>query len=113
MLIDKYVLPVVKGEADLLKKLVRDEIDRRCVDIDETIMRAYAVVPAKHTIEAIAEVQLAILVLVHSPLADLERKLSCIEPAAAEEPAEEPEPGEEPAPAEEPEPGKKPAKAKA
>ncbi|MBA7546963.1 hypothetical protein ES705_39365 [subsurface metagenome] len=73
MLRDKYIFPVVKGERDLLKKLVREEIDRRCIDIDETIMRAYAVVPAKHTIEAIDEVKVAILVLVHSPLADLEK----------------------------------------
>ncbi|MBA7667897.1 hypothetical protein ES703_75998 [subsurface metagenome] len=113
MLRDKYVLPVVKDEADLLKKLVSDELDRRCQAIDDIIQRGYDVVPAKHTEKAIAEVKVAILELVRSPLADLERKLACVE--VEPEPEPEPEPAVEPEvePEVVPEPGKEPAKAKA
>ena len=100
MLRDKYVLPVVKDEADLLSKLVQDELDRRCLAIDEIIQRVYDVVPAKHTEKAIAEVKTAILELVRSPLADLERKLACVEPEPEEKPAEVAEPEEVAEPAE-------------
>ncbi len=113
MLRDKYVLPVVKDEADLLKKLVSDELDRRCQAIDDIIQRVYDVVPAKHTEKAIAEVKVAILELVHSPLADLERKLACVEVEPEVEPEPEPEVKPEPEVEPEPEPGKEPGKSKA
>lgn len=76
---EKMVLRVVDTEAELLKKLVSEELDRRCEAIDDIIQRVYDVVPAKHTEKAIAEVKTAILELVRSPLADLERKLACVE----------------------------------
>ena len=113
MLRDKYVLPVVKNEADLLKKLVDEELDRRCAAIDDIIVRAYDVVPAKHTQEAISEVKVAILVLVRSPLAEVERKLACVEVEPEPEPEPEPEVKPEPEVEVKPEPEAKPAKAKA
>ncbi len=113
MLRDKYVLPVVKDEADLLKKLVDEELDRRCQAIDDIIQRVYEVVPAKHTEKAIAEVKVAVLELVRSPLADLERKLACVEVEPEVEPEPEPEPKPEPEVEPEPEPGKEPGKSKA
>ncbi len=85
---DERVLPVVSGEVDLLSKLVLDELDRRCVAIDEIIQRVYDVTPAKHTEKAIAEVKIAVMELVRSSLADLERKLACVEPEPEVEPEE-------------------------
>ncbi len=96
----RMVLPVVDLEADLLSKLVLDELDRRCVAIDEIIQRVYDVTPAKHTEKAIAEVKVAVLELVRSPLADLERKLACVEPEPEEKPAEVAKPEEVAEPAE-------------
>ena len=107
------ILQVVEPEAELLSRLVDEELDRRCAAIDDIIQRVYDVVPGKHTEKAIAEVKKAILELVRSPLADLERKLACVEVKPEEEPEEEPAVEEEAPPAEEPEPGKEPAKSKA
>lgn len=113
MLPDKYVLPVVKGEVDLLAKLVSEELNRRCQAIDDIIIRVYDVVPAKHTEKAIAEVKAGILELVRSPLADLERKLVCV--VVEPEPEVEPEAEVEPEPEAEvaPKPEKEQAKGKA
>jgi len=101
------------GEVDLLKKLVDDELNRQCQAIDDIVQRVYDVTPAKHTEKAIAEVKVAMLELVRSPLADLERKLASIgvepKPELEPEPEVNSEPGVEP----EPEPGKEPAKSKA
>ncbi|MBA7577942.1 hypothetical protein ES708_19798 [subsurface metagenome] len=113
MLRDKYVLPVVKDEWDLLKKLVDDELDRRCVAIDDIIVKVYAVVPARHEEKAIAEVKVAILELVRSPLADLERKLEARAVEPEEEPEPEPEVKPEPEVEVEPEPEPEPGKSKA
>ncbi|MBA7580028.1 hypothetical protein ES708_21914 [subsurface metagenome] len=113
MLLDKYVLPVVRNEADLLKRLVDGELGRRCVAIDDIIVRVYDVVPAKHTEKAIAEIKVAILELVRSPLADLERKLACVEVEPEPEPEPEPEVKPEPEPEVKPEPEPEPGKSKA
>ncbi|MBA7666085.1 hypothetical protein ES703_74162 [subsurface metagenome] len=109
----KVVLPMVGEEVELLSKLVLDELDRKCAVIDDTILRVYDVLPAKHTDTAIAVIKSDILELVRSPLADLERKLACVEVKPEEEPAEEPAETPEPEPEETPEPGKEPAKSKA
>ncbi len=106
-------LAVELDEAGLLSKLVLDELDRRCVAVDDIIQRVYDVVPAKHTDKAIAEIKTAILLLVRSNLADLERKLACLEPEPEPEPVAEVKPEEEAPPAEEPKPGKEPGKSKA
>jgi hypothetical protein len=87
----RIVLPVVSVEVDLLRELVQAELDRSCAVIDDIIVRAYDVVPAKHTDKAIAEIKTAILALVRSPLADLERKLACVEVKPEAEPEPEPE----------------------
>lgn len=101
------------GHADLLKKLVTEELDRQVATIDDIILRAYDVYPAKHTEKAIAEVKSAILVLVRSPLSDLERKLACV--LVKPEPVVKPEPEVSPViePEVVPEPGKEPGKSKA
>lgn len=108
---ERMLLRCFAEEVDLLTKLVSDELDRRCQVVDELINQVYDVLPARHTEKAIAAVKAAVLELVRSPLADLERKLAGVEP----EPEPEPEPGAEPEPepgAEpEPEPGVEPAKA--
>lgn len=101
------------GEADLLRKLVGEELDRRCQVIDDIIVRAYDVVPAKHTNKALTEVKVAILELVRSPMADLERKLACVGVKPEAEPKPEPEPMHEPEDEVEPEPKPEPAKSKA
>ncbi|GAI76245.1 unnamed protein product, partial [marine sediment metagenome] len=113
MLRDKYVLPVVRGEADLLRRLVSEELDRMCQAVDEIIQRVYEVVPMKHTEEAIAEVKAAVLELVRSPLADLEKKLACVEVEPEPEPEPEPEIKPGPEPEIKPEPEPEPAKPKA
>lgn len=87
----EMVLAVVSGEVVLLKELVSAEIARLCQEIDGIIQRVYDVVPAKHTEKAIAEVKAAILDLVRSPLADLERKLEELVVKPEEEPKLEPE----------------------
>jgi len=109
----KMVLPVTDTEAELLSALVDGELNRICAAIDDTIVRAYDVVPAKHTEKAIAEIKKAILGLVRSPLAELERKLAICEPEPEPEVKPEPEPEPEVKPEPEPEPEKEPAKAKA
>ncbi len=93
---DQFVLAVLRGEADLLTKLVSDELDRRCEAIDDIIQRVFNVMPGMHTEQAIAEVKVAVLELVRSSLADLERKLACV--------GVEPEKGVEPEPEVKPEP---------
>ncbi len=111
--IKEIILALVKGEVDLLAKLVSEELDRECQEIDGIIQRAYDVAPPKHTEKAIAEVKVAILELVRSPLADLERKLACVEVEPEPEPEPEPEVKPEPEPEVEPKPEKEPVKGKA
>ncbi len=106
-------LRVEVEEVELLSRLVDAELDRRCQAIDDIIQRVYDIVPAKHTDKAIAEVKSAILVLVHSSLATLERKLAYDVVEPEEKPVEEVKPEEEAPPAEEPVPGKEPGKSKA
>jgi hypothetical protein len=110
---DRKAIKVEVEEVELLSRLVDAEIERRCEAIDAIIQHEYDVVPAKHTPEAIAAVKSAILVLVHSDLAALERKLACVEVEPEEEPEPMHEPEEEVAPAEEPKPEPKPVKSKA
>ncbi len=110
---DRKAIKVEVEEVELLSRLVDAELNRRCADIDDIIQRVYDVVPAKHTDKAIAEVKAAILVLVHSDLAALERKLACVEPKLEPEPEPEPEVKPEVKPEPEPEPGKEPGKSKA
>ncbi len=103
MVMEHLAKAVELGYVPLLKKLVSEELDRKSQAIDDTILRVYDVVPAKHTDKAIAEVSAAVLNLVMSPLADLARSLACVEV----EPEKEPEP--EPAPEVKPEPEPEPA----
>lgn len=106
-------LALAGSEAKLLEGLVAAELDRRCAGIDEIIQQVYQVVPAKHTEQAISEIKVAVLELVRSPLADLERKLAAMEVEPGEEPEPEPEvkPGAEVKA--EPDPATEPAKSKA
>jgi outer membrane biosynthesis protein TonB len=110
---DSNGLKVEVEEVELLSRLVDAELNRRVAAIDELILRVYSVQPARHTEEAIAEVKAAILVLVHSDLAALERKLACVEPKLEPEPEPEPEVKPEPEPEVKPEPEPKPGKSKA
>jgi len=63
----RLILRVVDTEAELLKKLVAAELDRRCAGIDDIILRVYDVVPAKHTEKAIAEIKACLLYTSPSP----------------------------------------------
>ncbi|MBA7578325.1 hypothetical protein ES708_22676 [subsurface metagenome] len=110
---ERMVIRVHAEEVDLLGGLVDSELDRRCAAIDVIVQRVYDVVPAKHTEKAIAEVKAAILELVRSPLADLERKLAIVLVVAEIEPEEEPEVKPEEEPEVKPEPEVEPAKSKA
>ncbi|MBA7544050.1 hypothetical protein ES705_36396 [subsurface metagenome] len=110
---EKMVLRVLEPEVELLSALVDSELDRRVAAIDDIVVRAYDVVPAKRTQEAISEVKVAIMVLVRSNLAGLERKLACVEVEPEPEPEPEPEVEPEPEPEVKPEPGKEPGKSKA
>lgn len=109
----KVAIEVTDVEEELLAKLVDEELFRRCQAIDDIIQRVYDVVPAKHTEKAIAEVKAAILELVRSPLADLERKLEWVEVEKWPEEMLEPEVEPEPEPEPEKEPEKEPGKSKA
>lgn len=110
---EKVVLRVTETEEGVLAALVDNELDRRIEGIDSLIQQVYDVVPAKHTEPAIAQVRAAILSLVRSPLADLERKLACAEVEPEPEPAAEVKPEVEAPPAEEPKPEEAPGKSKA
>ncbi|MBA7669844.1 hypothetical protein ES703_77982 [subsurface metagenome] len=106
MVRERMMLPMVRDGVELLSRLVLDELDRKVSAIDDTILRVYDVLPAKHTEKAIAEIKAGILGLVRSPLADMERKLACVEVKPEEEPEPEPEVEPEPGKEPEPEPGK-------
>lgn len=96
---ERMVVRCFAEEVDLLTKLVSDELDRRCQVIDDIVQRVYDILPARHTEKAIAEVKAAVLELVRSPLADLERKLAGIEVEPEPEPAEVAKPKVEAVPA--------------
>ena len=98
---ERMLLRCFAEEVDLLTKLVSDELDRRCQAVDEIINRVYDVLPARHTEKAIAEVKAAVLELVRSPLADLERKLAGVDVEPEVKPAEAVKPAEEVVPVEE------------
>ena len=78
------MLEVAKGDVELLRKLVSDELDRRCAAIDDLIVAQYQVRSDRHIETAIAAVKLVVMELVRSPLAGLERKLGP-EPVKVEE----------------------------
>jgi len=105
-------LAVELDEVDLLRKLVSGELDRRCQAVDDIIVRVYDVVPARHEAKATDEIKSAVLELVRSNLADLERKLACVEVKPEPEPEPEPEVKPEPEPEVKPEPVPEPAKSK-
>lgn len=75
---EEMVLAVVSGDVELLKKLVSEELDRRCVAIDDIIVRGYGEFIGKRAESNQAAVKAAVLELVRSPLADLERKLEAL-----------------------------------
>ncbi len=95
----KMVLPVVNLEVDLLSKLVLDELDRRCAAIDDIVVQGYGEYIGKRAEGNQEALKAGVLELVRSPLADLERKLACVEPEPEEKPAEVAEPAEGEAPA--------------
>ncbi|MBA7673432.1 hypothetical protein ES703_81629 [subsurface metagenome] len=106
-------LAVELDQVELLKRLVDAEIERRCQAIEDIVAAGYGDYIGKRAESNAEAVKSAILVLVHSDLAALERMLACVEVKPEEEPVEEVKPEEEAPPAEEPEPGKKPGKSKA
>ncbi len=113
MVRDTFVLAVLKAEADQLSKLVSDELDARCEAIDDIIQRVYVTDLSRHTEKAIAEVKVAVLELVRSPLAELERKLACVRVEPEKEPGPEPEVEPEPGVEPEPKPGLGPRSSRA
>jgi len=77
---------VTPGGLDLLRQLVSQELDRRVAAIDDIVVAQYQVQPNRHTEEAIAALKVAVMALVRSPLADMERKLGVCEAEPAAEP---------------------------
>jgi len=99
---DRTMLEMLSGEVKLLTGLVRVELERRCAAIDDIVVAGYGQHIGVRADNNAEEVKVAILELARSPLADLERKLACVELEPKEEPAEEVKPAEEEEPAEEP-----------
>lgn len=97
----------------LLKKLVGDELDRRCQAIEDIVASGYGQHIGMRAEDNQAAVKAAVLELVRSPLADLERQLAALPVEPEPEPVEAVKPEELPAAAEEQKPEGKPAKAKA
>ncbi len=110
---DKYVLPMVSGEADLLRKLVDEEFARQLKAIDDIVAAGYGEFIGKRAESNAEAVKAAIVDLIMSPLADLKRKLACVDVAPEPEPEPEPEVKPEPEVEVKPEPEAKPAKSKA
>lgn len=79
------MLAIANGDIAVLRELVAAELARRVAAIDDIIMAQYRPSPSYHTEAAIAAISGAILSLVRSPLADLERKLGAepVKPAEA------------------------------
>lgn len=77
---------LAKGHVDLVRGLVASELDRRVAVIDDLIVAQYQVRPDRHTADATAALKVAVLDLVRSPLADLERRLG----VGPEKPADSP-----------------------
>lgn len=75
-----------KGGVELLRKLVSEELDRRCAAIDDIVVAGYGSFIGKRSETNQAAVKVAVLEFVRSPLADLERKLGA-EPVKVEDPA--------------------------
>jgi len=63
------------GGAEVLRELVSAELERRVLAIDDIVVAAYQVRADKHEPAAIDKLRVAVLSLVRSPLADLERTL--------------------------------------
>lgn len=68
------------GEGDLLKRLVKAELDRKCQAIDDIVVQGYGEYIGKHGESNQEAVKVAVLELGRSPLADLERKLEASGP---------------------------------
>lgn len=87
---EQMMLAVESGDVALLKKLVREELDRRCQAIDNIIAQGYGEYIGKRAEGNAEAVKTAVLELVRSPLAFLELKLEALEVKAPEEPEEVP-----------------------
>lgn len=81
-------LAVELGQVKLLKKLVSEQLDRRCAAIDDIVATGYGEFIGKRAESNQEAVKAAILELVRGDLASLERSLA----ALAVEPEAEPEP---------------------
>jgi hypothetical protein len=83
----KITQAVACGGAEVLRELVSAELDRRVAAIDDIVVAAYQVRADKHELAAIDKLKVAVLALVRSPLADLERTLRADQVEVADKPA--------------------------
>lgn len=77
---------LAKGTRDLLRELVAAELDRRVAAIDDIVVSGYGSFIGKRAEDNAAKLRAAIVELVLSPLADLERELAA-EPVKPADPA--------------------------
>ena len=84
---EAMTLAVAMGDVALLKKLVSEELDRRCAAIDNIVVQGYGEYIGKRAEGNQEAVKVAVLDLVRSPLALLELKIE----ALPVEPEPEPE----------------------
>ncbi|MBA7577936.1 hypothetical protein ES708_19792 [subsurface metagenome] len=110
---ENKAIQVTDVEVDLLRELVQAELARSCAVIDDIVAAGYGEFIGKRAESNAEAVKVAVLALVRSPLADLERKLACVEVKPEPEPEPEPEVKPEPEPEVKPEPGKEQGKSKA
>jgi len=87
---DKIMQAVESGGGELLRQLVSAELERRILAIDDIVVAAYQVRAEKQSATrsaAIDKLRVAVLSLVRSPLADLERTLRAEQVEVADKPA--------------------------
>jgi len=103
------MLAVESGDIATLKKLVNEELDRRCQAIDDIIVQGYGEYIGKRAEGNREAVKTVVLELVRSPLAILELKLEALEVKVEVKPKPEPEAKPEPGVEEEVKPEPEPA----
>lgn len=72
---ERRMLEVAKGDVELLRSLVAGELDRRMTAIDDIVVAGYGSFIGKRAETNRDAVKVAVMELVRSPLADMERKL--------------------------------------
>ena len=90
MVLEHLAKAVELGYMPLLKRLVSEELDRRIAVLDDIVSGGYGDYIGKRAESNQEALKAAILELVRSPLASLERSLACIKVEPEPEPEEVP-----------------------